>query len=194
MPSAKTGTWAPSRSPQHPRYGPTTSLSTSCHSGPDYTHPLGNLRSMLNNHRVLAYRSNRDRLRQDRGAPPIWLDSHQSVGPASWSHHSQPLRQRVQALCSLWDLRWHGENRAVAARTADPQVSACPICQRHWTHAHVLCECPGSTSARAAGTLDLTIAISHLTPGPMLALGRKLQLLLTTPNQPSLMARHWSWR
>ena len=100
------------------------------------------------------------------------------------------LQQRVQALRSLWDLRWHGENRAVAARTADPQVSACPI----WTQAHVLCECPGSASARAAGTLDLTIAISHLTPGPMLALGRKLQLLLTTPNQPSLMARHWSWR
>ena len=97
--------------------------------------PLGNLRSMLSHHRLLAYRINRDRLREDRGAPPIWLDSHQSVGPASWSRRTQPLRQRVRALRSLWDLRWHGENRAVAARAVDPQVSACPICRRHWDQA-----------------------------------------------------------
>ena len=98
--------------------------------------PLGNLRTMLSHHRVLAYRSNRDRIRGDRGAPPIWLDTHQSVGPAAWVHRSQPLRQRVQALRSLWDLQWHGENRAVAARSVDPQVSTCPICHRHWTQAH----------------------------------------------------------
>ena len=160
--------------------------------GPDNTPPLGNLRAMLSHHRVLAYRTNRDRLRTDRGALPIWTDTHQTVGPASWLCRSPPLRQRVRALRSLWDLRWHGENRAVAARTADPQISACPICRRHWTQAHVLCECPSSTGARSAGSLDLTIAISHLTPGPMRDLGRKFQLLLTIPNQPSLMSRRWS--
>ena len=154
--------------------------------------PLGNLRTMLSHHRVLAYRSNRDRIRGDRGAPPIWLDTHQSVGPAAWVHRSQPLRQRVQALRSLWDLRWHGENRAVAARSADPQVSACPICHRHWTQAHVLCDCPSTSGARGAGILDLTVAISHLPVGPMLELGRHLQGLLLIPNQPSLMARRWS--
>ena len=74
----------------------------------------------------------------------------------------------------------------------DPQVSACPICHRHWDQAHVLSECPSSTGARSAGSLDITIAISHLTPGPMLELGRKFQLLLTIPTQPSLMARRWS--
>ena len=147
---------------------------------------------MLSHHRVLAYRTNRDRLRENRGAPPIWLDTHQSVGPASWSRRSQPLRERVRALRSLWDLRWHGENRAVAARAVDPQVSACPICRRHWDQAHVLCECPSSTGARSAGSLDLAIAISRLAPGPMQELGRKFQLLLNTPNQHALMARRWS--
>ena len=147
---------------------------------------------MLSQHRVLAYRTNRDRYREARGAPPIWVNSHQSDGPASWLCRSQPLRQRVRALRSLWDLRWHGENRAVAAQTVDPQVSACPICHRHWDQSHVLCKCPSSMGARAAGSLDITIAISHLSPGPMLELGRKFQLLLTIPNQPSLMARRWS--
>ena len=154
--------------------------------------PLGNLRTMLSHHRVLAYRSNRDRLRVERGARPIWMDSHQSVGPAAWVHRLQPLRQRVQALRSLWDLRWHGENRAVAARSVDPQVSACPICHRHWTQAHVLCDCPSTSGARASGSLDLTVAISRLPAGPMQELGHQLQRLLTIPNQPSLMARRWS--
>ena len=35
---------------------------------------------MLSHHRVLAYRANRDSIRAARGAPPIWEDSHQSVG------------------------------------------------------------------------------------------------------------------
>ena len=80
----------------------------------------------------------------------------------------------------------------MAARSVDPQVSSCPICHRHWDQSHVLCECPSSAGARAAGSLDFTIALSHLSPGPMLALGRKFQLLLNIPNQPSLMARRWS--
>ena len=160
--------------------------------GPDGTLPLGNLRSMLSHQRVLAYRSNRDRLRHARGAPPIWLDSHQSVGPAAWSHRSQPLRQRVRALRSFWDLRWHGENRAVAAHSTDPQVSACPICRRLWDQAHVLGDCPSTSGARAAGSLDLTVAIGRLPAGPMQELGRHFHRLLTIPNQPSLMARRWA--
>ena len=149
---------------------------------PDGTPVLGNLRSMLSHHRVLAYRSIRDRLRLARGAPPIWLDSHQLVGPSAWFHRSRPLRQRVQALRTLWDLRWHGENRAVAAHSVDPHVSACPICCRLWNQAHVLCECP---------SFEPHVAIDRLPPGLMQELGRHLQRLLTIPNQPSLMARRW---
>ena len=81
---------------------------------------------------------------------------------------------------------------AVVAKTLDPQVSACPICRRHWTQAHVLCDCPCTTSARTAGSLDLTVTISRLNPSPMWELDRKFQLLLTIPSRPSLMARQWS--
>ena len=159
---------------------------------PDGTPPLGNLRSMLSHHRVLAYRSHRDSLRHARGAPPIWLASQQSVGPAAWSHRSLPLRQRVQALRSLWDLRWHGENRSVAAHSTDPQVITCPICHRFWNQAHVLCDCPSTSGARAAASLDLTVAIGRLPSGPMQELGRHLQRLLSIPSQPSLIARRWA--
>ena len=42
------------------------------------------------------------------------------------------------------------------------------------------------------GSIDLTIAITRLPPGPMLDLGRKFKSLLVIPNQPDLMARRWA--
>ena len=161
-------------------------------TGPDCSPPLGNLRATLSHHRVQAYRSNRDTTRGERGAPPLWLDSHQSVGITAWSPRVLPLRKRVQALRTYWDLRWHGENQAVATLSQDPQVSACPICRRFWSQAHVLCECPSTTAARGEGSLDLTLAVNRLPPGPMLDLGRQFHTLLTIPNHPTLMARRWS--
>ena len=113
---------------------------------------------------MLAYRANRDLIR--RGALPTWLDSHQSLGAASWSYWSQPVRKRVQALRTLRDLRWHGENKAVATQSHDPQVSACPICHRFWSQAHVLCECPSTTAARTEGSMDLNFAVSRLPAAP----------------------------
>ena len=98
----------------------------------------------------------------------------------------------MHTLRTLWDLRWHGENRAVASHSTDPQVNNCPICHRFWSQAYVLCECPSTTSARLRGSLDFTIAISHLPAGPMLDLGRPFQTLLSEHNQPILLARRWS--
>ena len=135
---------------------------------------------MLSHHRSLAYRINRDALRAQRGAPPIWMDSHQSVGAAAWLHRSQPLRKRVQALRTFWDLRWHGENQAVAAKTEAPPVNACPICNRFWSQAHLFGDCSSTTDARTGGSPDLTLAVSLLPTGPMLELGRKFQVLLST--------------
>ena len=52
--------------------------------------PLGDLRATLIHHRVLAYRSNRNIIRIQRGALPIGHISHQSVGATTWFHRSQP--------------------------------------------------------------------------------------------------------
>ena len=60
--------------------------------------------------------------------------------------------------------------------------------------AHMLCGCTGTTDARLGGSLDLAIAISRLTPGPTLDLGRQVQTLLADHNLPILMARHWAGR
>ena len=147
---------------------------------------------MVSHYRALAYRTNRDHLRALRGAPPTWSDTHLVTRATPWLKPGQPLRQRVQGLRTLWDLRWHGENKEIAKHSQDPQVSACPICHRFWSQAHVLCDCPGTSSARSGGTLDLAIAISRLPPGPMLELGRKFQTLLIIPNHPTLMARRWA--
>ena len=146
-------------------------------AGPVGHPPLGNLRAMLSHHRARAYRTNRDALRAQRDAPPIWMDTLQTVGAKIWLHRSQPLRKRVQALRTHWDLRWHGENQAVAAKTEAPEVSSCPICHRFWSQAHVLGDCPSTADARTGGSLDLTLAVSRLPPGPMLELGRKFQAL-----------------
>ena len=158
----------------------------------DHEPPLGNLRSMLSHHRAIAYRVNRDHLRATRGAEPIWSDSHLLTTITSGRTWAHPLRQRVHSLRTVWDLRWHGENKGIATRSQDPQVSACPICHRFWSQAHVLCECPSTSGSRSGGVSDLTIAVSRVPPGPMLDLGRKFQLLLTIYNQPTLMARRWA--
>ena len=76
--------------------------------------PLGNLITMLSHHRAFAYRANRDKIRAHRGAAPIWSNSHQALGLTSGIQRGQPLRKRVQALRTHWDLRWHGENQEIA--------------------------------------------------------------------------------
>ena len=151
--------------------------------------PIGNLHGHHTKHQQRLFR---DLIRTKRSAPPIWEDSHQSVGATFWFSRPRPLRKRVQALRTLWDLRWHGENKAVAAHSLDPQVSACPICRRHCTQAHVLCDCPSTAGARMEGSFDLNLIVSRLPPGPTMELGRKFQLLLSTFNQPTLMARRWA--
>ena len=135
--------------------------------GPDCAPLLGNLRHLLSLHRALAYRANRDFLRGRRGAPLSGQHPFYLRGPFP-GQLTQKLSARTHTLRTLWDLRWHGENRAVATHSTNPQLSACPICHLYWSQAHVLCECSGSTGPRWGGLLDLTIAINHLPPGPML--------------------------
>ena len=192
LPHSPIPTIRPRTVPLHDILLDSTPLDSWQWTGLDRSPPLGNLRAALSHHRVLAYRSNRDSIRNNRGAPPVWLDSHQSVGATAWTPRALPLRKRVQALRTYWDLRWHGENQAVATQSHDPQVSACPICHRFWSQAHVLCECPSTTDARGEGSLDLTLAITRLPLGPMRDLGQHFQSLLTLPNKPTLMARRWS--
>ena len=54
------------------------------------------------------------------------------------------------------------------------------------------CDCPSTTETRTEGSLDLNLTVSRLPRGPMLELGRKFQLLLSTFNQPDLRARRWA--
>ena len=111
------------------------------------------------------------------------IDSRQAAGAASWFQRSQPLLKRVQALRTLWDFRWHGQNKVAASHSQDAQSSACSICNRFWSQAHVLCDCPG---ARIGGSLDPTLTVNRLSPGPMFELGRKFHKLLSAFNQPTL--------
>ena len=158
--------------------------------GAEGSPPLGSLHALTSHHRVLAYRTNRDNIRTTRGAPPIWEDSHQSFGAFSWFSRPQPLRQQVHALRTLWDLRWHGENKAVAAHSLDPQVSACPICHRFWSQCYATARAPLRRGWVAHWT-STSLSVDP-PPGPMLELGRQFQLLLSTFNQPSIMARRWA--
>ena len=60
----------------------------------------------------------------------------------------------------------------MATQSHDPQVSACPICHRFGSQAHVLCKCPSTTAARTEGSMDHNLAVSRLPPGPMLWVGK----------------------
>ena len=83
---------------------------------------------MISHHRALAYRSNRDHLRGLQGLLRCGLPLTSRA--AAWLPRLQPLRKRMQALGTLWDLRWHGENRVLATQSTDPQISYLPASRK----------------------------------------------------------------
>ena len=112
------------------------------------------------------------------------------MGAASWSHRSQPLRKRVQALRTLWDLRWHGENKAVATQSHDPQVSALPDLSQVLVAGPCPLRMPGH-DGRSDGGVHRPQSRDQPTP-PWTHAGSGAAILLTTFNQPTLMAHRWS--
>ena len=102
---------------------------------------------------------------------------------------SPPGPQRGAKVRQLWDLRWHGENQAIAA--ADPATPNSLALRTPAMFANILCECSGLTHDRAGLHMDLTVLIGPLPRGPCRPLGRVYQYLLF--HRPDIAEREQLW-
>ena len=96
----------------------------------------------------------------------------QTVGATAWFHRSQPLRKRVQALRTFWDLRWHNQPILMARRWAgqwdqaairflQPDIARCTRKQIKAVLGHI-----GRVTSATATTCwrDFTAIVKDLSP------------------------------
>ena len=101
-----------------------------------------------------------------------------------WDLSKRGIAQRGRKARHIWDLRWHGENRAVAHPSQDEAIHQCELCghpQRGL--AHIICECPHLSHARDGARSDLrTFVMRHLPAPAARVMQRYTQLLFEHPN------------
>ena len=73
------------------------------------------------------YLYNRDDSRHTRGAPGAGA-IHQSLAAQALTLSHRGITKRGAKVLHLWDLRWHGENQAVAAADPTTITSHCTLC------------------------------------------------------------------
>ena len=71
------------------------------------------------------------------------------MSPQLWRLSAAPLGTRSRNVRHIWDLRWHGDNQAVANPRLDPALTCCPHCHGRYTQTHILCDCPHLTPERS---------------------------------------------
>ena len=85
---------------------------------------------------------------------------------------------------NIWDLRWHGENRAIADPTQDEALHRRGLCGHpSCGFGHIICACPHTTHARASARSDLWYFATRQTPASASCLMQTfVQLLFKHPN------------
>ena len=153
---------------------------------------LASLPSAINHGTLCDYLTFRDDSRAERGAPPRWTDTTALFAAKAWQLSKRGIAQRGSKVRHLWDLRWHGENQAIAAAGLADHLAACPLCGHpSCSQSHILCDCPGLSHERAGLLLDFLILTGQLARGPCRALGRAVTELLF--HHPGLQERGQLW-
>ena len=153
---------------------------------------LASPRLAINRASLADYLYHRDSSRASRGAHPRWSNTTVPLAAQAWTLSARGIAQRGAKVRHLWDLRWHGENQAIAAADPDTTLSHCPLCGHPLcSQTHILCDCPGLSHDRAGLHLDLTVLIGQLPRGPCRSLGRAYQHLLF--HRPGIVDRGQLW-
>ena len=158
---------------------------------------LGALRGTVNTLSLSAYLNTRDSARTLRGAPPKWAGTSARFAARLWNLSNRGIAQRGRKVRHIWDLRWHGENRAVANPTQDASLHQCGLCGHpHCGLAHIICECPNLTHARDGARSDLRYFATRQASKPAARVMRRYtQLLFEHPNldrRGQLWLGHWT--
>ena len=140
---------------------------------------LGGLRQALANASLLDYTQTRDTSRATRGAAARWEGASVHLAAQAWNLSHRGVAKRGAKVRHLWDLRWHGENQAVANPDMADTLGRCPLCGHpNCSQTHILCTCPGLSAERTGLAQDLTLIVHRLHPGPGRSLGRAVLHLL----------------
>ena len=130
-------------------------------------------------HAFLDYLQTRDASRATRGASARWEGASAQLATRAWQLSQRGVAKRGAKVRHLWDLRWHGENQAVANPALADLLGVCPLCGHpHCSQTHILCNCPGLSAERAGLAHDLALLVNRLPPGPGRSLGRAIHHLL----------------
>ena len=126
------------------------------------------------------------------GGTSLRTDTTTSFAAKAWHLTQRGITNRGSKVRHLWDLRWHGENQAIAAACIAYHLSVCPLCgQSPCSQTHILCDCPGLTHDRAGLHLDFRILSGQLARGPCRAVGRAVTDLLF--HHPHIQERGQLW-
>ena len=157
---------------------------------------LGALRRTVSTLSLSSYLSHRDASRALRGASPHWEGTTARFAACIWDLGKRGIAQRGRKVRHIWDLRWHGENRAIADPSPQETPYNCVLCGHPTCGlAHIICECPCLTHARADARLDLRLFATRQTQAPATRLMLQYaQLLFEHPNltqRGQLWLGHW---
>ena len=146
---------------------------------PGHAPLLDGLRQALANASLMDYLQTRDASRATRGAAARWEGASVQLAARAWHLSHRGVAQRGAKVRHLWDLRWHGENQAVANPAMADILGISPLCGHpHCSQTHILCTCPGLSAERAGLAQDLALIVNRLQPGPGRSLGRALHHVL----------------
>ena len=146
---------------------------------PGHAPLLDGLRPALANASLLDYLQTRDASRAARGATARWEGTSTQLAAKAWRLTQRGIAKRGTKVRHLWDLRWHGENQAVANPHLADILGVCPLCGHpQCSQTHILCNCPGLVTERDGLAQDLALIVQRLRPGPERALGRAIHHLL----------------
>ena len=157
---------------------------------------LGALGSTVSAVSLTSYLSHRDGSRSLRGAPPLWEGTSSRFAARIWHLGQRGIASRGRKVRHIWDLRWHGENQAIADPDNREAHSRCGLCAHpHCGLAHIICECPRLSHLRASVHSDLALFIARQPSAPAArVMQHYLQRLVSHPEleqRGHLWLGHW---
>ena len=146
---------------------------------PGHAPLLDGLRPALASASLMDYLETRDASRAARGVTARWEGTSVQLAAKAWRLAHRGIAKRGAKVRHLWDLRWHGENQAVANPHLADVLGVCPLCGHpSCSQTHILCNCPGIAAERDGLAQDLALMVHRLRPGPERSLGRAFHHLL----------------
>ena len=143
-----------------------------------------------------SYLSHRDTSRALRGAPSLWEGTSSRFAARIWTLGQRGIARKGRKVRHIWDLRWHGENKAIADPTNGTALSRCGLCGHPVCGlGHIVCECPSLSSLRESIHHDLVLLSSRQSSTQVSRLmHRYVQLLFSHPEldqRGHLWLGHW---